>query len=193
MAFQFPFDERAAAHGAAVGGVADGRAFFHGDIVPCYPRRVTETSVVRIGPYLLNVTATERGICTIEISKQPFRKAKKPNTFLEQLSAAAERFEAGDAHAFDALPLDVHGTEFQRKVWKAARGIPFGETRTYGEIAQMVGSPMAVRAVGTALGKNPVCVVVPCHRVVPSGGGIGQYAYGQRMKRWLLDHEAKAA
>lgn len=167
-----------------------GAFFSMGPIIPCYRAGMTESSLIRIGPYVLHVVANPDGISKIEISKQPYMKAKKSNKNIDQLETAARRYGEGDAHAFDAVALDVTGTGFQRKVWKATRAIPYGETRTYAEIAAAIGSPNAVRAVGTALGRNPVCIVVPCHRVVPAAGGIGQYAYGKAMKRWLLDHEA---
>ena len=141
--------------------------------------RRMETSVVHVGPYALNVTRNTKGISKVEISTKPVKKGKNPHTKVDQLKALL------------AAPVDVEGTDFQKKVWKAARAIPYGETRTYAQIAKAIGHPKAVRAVGTALGKNPACIAVPCHRVVPSSGGIGNYAYGTAMKRWLLDHEAE--
>jgi AraC family transcriptional regulator of adaptative response/methylated-DNA-[protein]-cysteine methyltransferase len=90
----------------------------------------------------------------------------------------------------DTLPLDVHATAFRRRVWEALRRIPFGETRSYGEIAAAVGAPGAARAVGTACAQNPIPVVVPCHRVIGSDGSLHGYAYGLARKRQLLDAEA---
>jgi O-6-methylguanine DNA methyltransferase len=84
------------------------------------------------------------------------------------------------------VPLDLRGTPFQRSVWEALRAIPRGETRTYAEVAAAVGRPRAVRAVGGACGANPVAVLVPCHRVVATGGGLGGYAGGLERKRALL-------
>ena len=142
---------------------------------------MTETTLAAIGPYTFELVKSDRGISKVKILKEPSSKGKNPNTKIVQIE-----------NLLDA-PVAAEGTEFQRKVWNATRKIPYGETRTYAQIAAQIGHPKAVRAVGTALGKNPVCVIVPCHRVVPSGGGIGQYAYGAAMKRWLLDHEAKRA
>jgi methylated-DNA-[protein]-cysteine S-methyltransferase len=82
------------------------------------------------------------------------------------------------------------GTDFQRSVWKALRDIPAGETRSYGQLAAAIGIPKAVRAVGLANGANPVGVIVPCHRVIGSGGKLTGYAGGLERKRWLLAHEA---
>ena len=89
------------------------------------------------------------------------------------------------------IPLDLRGTSFQVAVWKALLGIPYGETRTYAEIADAVGRPAAVRAVGSAIGRNPVCVLVPCHRVVRTGGGLGGYGGGLWRKEYLLEFEGR--
>jgi AraC family transcriptional regulator of adaptative response/methylated-DNA-[protein]-cysteine methyltransferase len=98
---------------------------------------------------------------------------------------------AGDPAPAD-IPLDITGTAFQRRVWEALRHIPYGEVRTYGEIAIAIGVPKAVRAVGTACGSNPVAIVVPCHRVVPKSGGVGNYGFGPDRKRVLLAREGAA-
>jgi len=95
----------------------------------------------------------------------------------------------GELEALDAIAVDAGGTEFQAKVWAALRRIPPGRTASYSELAAAVGSPSAVRAVGTANGQNPVPVVIPCHRVVRSDGTLGGYGGGLDRKRWLLDHE----
>lgn len=98
-----------------------------------------------------------------------------------------------EGHA-DAMALGwdfdfIIGTDFQRTVWSQLAQIPFGETRSYQEVAQAIGKPDAARAVGNACGANPLAVVVPCHRVVNHDGGVGHYAYGSEMKSWLLDME----
>ena len=89
-----------------------------------------------------------------------------------------------------ALTLDVEGTDFQRQVWDALLTIPFGETRSYGAIARQIGRPRAVRAVGAANGKNPLPIVVPCHRVIGKDGSLVGFGGGLSCKRWLLAHEA---
>ena len=89
------------------------------------------------------------------------------------------------------LPLDLVGTPFQLKVWRALRRIPRGQTRTYGQIAREIGHPAAVRAVGTACGANPIAILVPCHRVLRKGGGLGGYFFGAETKQRLLDAEKK--
>lgn len=98
---------------------------------------------------------------------------------------------AGDVDAIDRIPIEQEGTDLQREVWDGLRAIPAGETKTYRELADGTSRPKAVRAVGTACGKNLVAPFVPCHRALRSDGTLGGYYYGLDVKRWLLDHEAK--
>jgi methylated-DNA-[protein]-cysteine S-methyltransferase len=107
--------------------------------------------------------------------------------FAEVAAQLAEYF-AGDRTDFD-VPLELGGTEFQRRVWAQLRCIPYGETISYGELARRVGNPRASRAVGLANGRNPVAVIVPCHRVVAADGGLGGYGGGSARKIHLLDLE----
>lgn len=100
-----------------------------------------------------------------------------------------DEYASGVRTGFD-LPLDLRGTEFQTAVWNALRDVPHAATTTYGEIARRIGRPSAVRAVGAAVGRNPVCIVVPCHRVVGSDGSLTGFAGGLDTKRRLLAHEA---
>ena len=102
----------------------------------------------------------------------------------EQLAAYFE----GERTTFD-VPLAMEGTAFQQRVWSALRDIPYGQTISYGELARAVGNPNASRAVGLANGRNPIGVIVPCHRVVGSTGSLTGYGGGIERKRWLLDHE----
>lgn len=102
---------------------------------------------------------------------------------------ALQRYFHGDHDAFQTLPVAPVGTGFQMAVWEACAHIPFGETRSYGALAEAVGRPAAARAVGTAMRRNPLPLIVPCHRVVPATGGLGEYNGGVAVKRWLLDHE----
>jgi AraC family transcriptional regulator of adaptative response/methylated-DNA-[protein]-cysteine methyltransferase len=87
----------------------------------------------------------------------------------------------------------VRGTAFQWKVWEALRAIPYGETKTYREVARAIGKPRAARAVGRACATNPVAILIPCHRVVREGGGLGGYAYGLPTKQQILDTERSSA
>ncbi len=83
----------------------------------------------------------------------------------------------------------IIGTEFQKKVWQALKNIPKGETLTYGQLAEQIGAPNAVRALGAAIGRNPISIIIPCHRVIGSSGLLTGYAGGVDRKRWLLEHE----
>ena len=103
-----------------------------------------------------------------------------------------EEYFGGRRQAFD-LALDVSGTEFQKKVWGALLAIPYGETRTYAEIARQIGHPTAVRAVGAANGRNPLSIVAPCHRVIGSSGALTGFAGGLAVKAQLLRLEGIAA
>ena len=89
----------------------------------------------------------------------------------------------------DTIPLDLRGTEFQKAVWAALMDIPKGQVCTYSDIAQAIGRPLAARAVGTAVGENPVSLIVPCHRVVQASGALGNYGWGVDIKRSLLLEE----
>ena len=91
------------------------------------------------------------------------------------------------------LPLDVQATAFQQRVWQELRKIPYGETRSYGEVARSIGRPTAVRAVARAIATNPVAIVVPCHRAIGSDGSLTGYRWGVSRKRKLLDGEKKRA
>lgn len=104
---------------------------------------------------------------------------------LERASRQLEEYFAGKRKQFD-LPLSLWGTEFQRQVWAALRDIPYGETRSYGQIAQAVGRPKAVRAVGMANHRNPISIIVPCHRVVGADGSLTGYGGGLENKKFLL-------
>jgi methylated-DNA-[protein]-cysteine S-methyltransferase len=105
----------------------------------------------------------------------------------EQLRDELADYFAGRRHRF-TLALAPAGTPFQRRVWQALQTIPYGVTVTYGELAEQLGQPTASRAVGGANGRNPIAVVIPCHRVV-AGNGLGGYTGGLDLKRWLLSHE----
>jgi methylated-DNA-[protein]-cysteine S-methyltransferase len=105
------------------------------------------------------------------------------------VSEKVRAYFAGDLHALDGVEVDPGGTEFQRTVWSALRAIPAGSTRTYGQLAASIGRPAATRAVGLANGRNPVSIVIPCHRLIGSNAGLTGYGGGLPRKRWLLRHE----
>ncbi len=144
------------------------------------------------------VAATAKGVCRLsfdegrEALEARFPKAQLVEggaDFQKLLSQVIAAVEApGD---FGHIPLDVKGTAFQEAVWRELQRIPKGETRTYAELAAAVGKPRAVRAAGSANGANSVAVLIPCHRVIRTGGGLGGYAYGLEIKRKLLEKEAR--
>lgn len=109
------------------------------------------------------------------------------------LTAALTAYFDGQLAAIDGLPVETGGTPFQRAVWAALRAIPCGATVSYSALARAIGRPNAVRAVGLANGRNPVAVVVPCHRVVGRDGSLTGYAGGIERKHWLLAHEGARA
>ncbi|MBW3583995.1 MAG: methylated-DNA--[protein]-cysteine S-methyltransferase [Euryarchaeota archaeon] len=105
---------------------------------------------------------------------------------------ALRRYFEGDGDAFRGLPLAPHGTPFQMAIWQSCAEIPFGKTVTYGDLAAKAGRPGAARAVGGAMNRNPLPLIVPCHRVVGSGGDLTGYGMGGLgVKRWLLEHEGR--
>ncbi len=107
---------------------------------------------------------------------------------MQQAADELRRYFAGERVQF-SCPLDLHGTPFQLMVWRELQQIPYGETRSYGEIAQAIGRPTASRAVGAANGANPVAIIVPCHRVIGSKGSLTGYGGGLPTKAWLLSLE----
>ena len=136
---------------------------------------------------LAGVGSTLMHLRMVDQTHEPDRSGWEPaddDTFpeaVEQLSA----YFAGELTEFD-LDLELAGTEFQRRVWAALRTIPYGETRSYGQIAEQIGSSGASRAVGLANGRNPIGIIVPCHRVIGSTGGMTGYGGGIDRKRALL-------
>ena len=136
------------------------------------------------------------------LSRISFPTSKRVSTphpsWIEDVSAFVEArtqlraWFSGELRLFE-LALDADGTDFQCAVWNSLRAIPFGETRTYTDIAEGIGRPTASRAVGAANGANPLPIVVPCHRVVGADGSLTGFAGGVETKRWLLAHEAGLA
>jgi methylated-DNA-[protein]-cysteine S-methyltransferase len=141
-----------------------------------------------MGP--LTVASTEKGIASIQFGNTlPAGVVAEPAANQETVDQLAEYLE-GRRTQFD-LPLDVDGTDFQKAVWKELQRIPYGETRSYGEIAKAIGRPGAARAVGMANHDNPLAVVIPCHRVVGSNGSLTGYAGGLDLKAQLLSIESR--
>ncbi len=143
----------------------------------------------------LTLAATERGLAAVlweadDPRRVPLGAAteRPDHPVLREAASQLGAYFAGTLRAFD-LPLDVHGTAFQRRVWAELLLIPFGETRSYGGIARALGDPNLMRAVGAANGRNPVSIVAPCHRVVGAAGQLTGFAGGLAAKRFLLTLE----
>ncbi|GAA1842350.1 methylated-DNA--[protein]-cysteine S-methyltransferase [Actinomadura bangladeshensis] len=149
-----------------------------------------------VGP--LTLVATGGALSGLYMEKQRHLPAEEtfgapgdPDTEpFATVAAQLTAYFAGELTEFD-VPLDLHGTPFQQRVWTALQEIPYGETTTYGELAAELGNPSASRAVGLANGRNPVGVIVPCHRVVGSTGSLTGYGGGLDRKRYLLGFERK--
>ncbi|MEA3053008.1 MAG: AraC family transcriptional regulator [Sphingomonadales bacterium] len=146
------------------------------------------------------VAATDRGICRLSFDEGEAELRRRfPNATIEQGGEAMAELVDRTVAAVEApgqahdLPIDVRGTAFQEAVWRELTRIPPGETRTYAQIAAAVGRPGAVRAVGSANGANSVAVLIPCHRVIRTGGALGGYAYGLERKSKLLERESRKA
>jgi O-6-methylguanine DNA methyltransferase len=176
-----------------------------------YTQRMASSAVLNPAPGItLHLVATEMGIRRLEFGDPALPLADARGSVSAQnrdrvpsgrgadfavaaLAAEAARqldeYFSGRRRQFD-LPLDLEGTEFQQRVWRSVSAIPYGQTRSYAQIAATIGSPKAVRAVGAANGANPVAIIVPCHRVIASGGGLGGYGGGLELKRRLLALEA---
>ena len=143
---------------------------------------------------MLTVEASDAGVCGIRFGggerPRPPITARTRENLEGAIRALADYFEGRPPRL---PPLDLRGTPFRREVWRELAAIPWGEVRTYGEVASRMGRPGAARAVGGANHHNPVAILVPCHRVVASGGRLGGYAGGVDVKAKLLAHEAAHA
>lgn len=166
------------------------------------PMRGAETihySLRRCSLGLALTAVSEKGVCAIllgddaEALRDDLRRRFKKALLIEEadggalVDAALAMIERPDSRV--AFPIDARGTDFQRRVWTALREIPPGHTTSYAEIARRIGAPKATRAVGSAIGANPVAVAVPCHRVLRSDGSLSGYHWGADRKRVLLARE----
>lgn len=142
-----------------------------------------------VGP--LTLTQEDQALTGLHFGEHPQQGAEGPTPLLEEAARQLEEYFAGQRKEF-SLPLAPKGTEFQLRVWQALLQIPYGETRSYGELAAMVGNPKACRAVGGANHRNPLSILIPCHRVVGTKGSLTGYAGGLAIKEFLLKLESEA-
>jgi O-6-methylguanine DNA methyltransferase len=141
-----------------------------------------------IGSVILE--ANSAGIYRLQINDVSLPTFTQKNSEHAAVQQELHAYFTGTLRHFKT-PITLIGTPFQQAVWAAVQEIPYGQTRSYADIARAIGKPKAVRAVGTAIGANPVWIIVPCHRVIQSNGGLGGYAGGIERKKWLLEHERK--
>jgi methylated-DNA-[protein]-cysteine S-methyltransferase len=152
----------------------------------------TTTFQSPLGPLGLCARGDELVAIYLPDQSPPAEARPRVTPVLATASIQLAEYFAGTRCEFD-LPLGARGTGFQQLVWRALLAIPYGATASYGEIARAIGRPSASRAVGAANGKNPLAIVVPCHRVIGANGTLVGYGGGMPAKRWLLEHEAAVA
>ena len=136
---------------------------------------------------LIEIGGTATGVTSLSFVER-CRADFDSHSMLDQATRQIDEYFDGRRHAFD-LPIDLQGTPFQREVWQQLLKVPFGQTVSYQAIANVIGRPRAARAVGAANGRNPISIIVPCHRVVGSDGSLAGYGGGLWRKEWLLRHE----
>jgi methylated-DNA-[protein]-cysteine S-methyltransferase len=154
---------------------------------------LTTTIESPIGP--LTLVARDGVVTNLAMHEQrhgapPPADAQTDDTWFKDVADQLDAYFAGELISFD-VEMNLLGTTFQREVWSRLCEIPYGETISYGELAQRVGNPKASRAVGLANGRNPIAIIVPCHRVIGADGSLTGYGGGLERKTWLLEHERR--
>jgi methylated-DNA-[protein]-cysteine S-methyltransferase len=162
---------------------------------PTIPTNTTLTTTIDSPIGELTITAEDGVLTGVHMHEQRHFPAipasvQRDDAALAPIVEQLRAYFTGELTDFE-LPMTARGTEFQRRVWVALCDIPYGETISYGELARWVGNPKASRAVGLANGRNPIAIVIPCHRVIGADGSLTGYGGGLERKVWLLQHEAK--
>ena len=139
-----------------------------------------------IGPF--EIVGNQKGILTITFNKEPLKTDRSLPVCMKDCLGQIDEYFKGRRKRF-SVPLELKGTDFQKAVWQQLRKIPFGRTASYGDVARAVNRPKAFRAVGNANNKNPIPLIIPCHRVIGSDGKLVGFGGGIWRKEWLLDHE----
>ena len=150
--------------------------------------KMTNYFVYHMPPGRLTIAADKDGICLVAFGDVPQDAPRRPSALTNTAANQLQEYFAHKRRVFD-VPLSAQGTEFQLKGWNALQNIPYGQTRTYAEIAELVDNPKGFRAVGMANNKNPLPILVPCHRVIGTGGKLVGYAGGLKIKKFLLELE----
>ena len=150
-----------------------------------------ETACIKTPLGIATIKGDENGIAAIAIADEGVVSAVIPSVLQDAVTQLQDYFDGQRTH-FD-FKMNPKGTEFQQKVWKGLCKIPFGKTMSYLELAKQLGDVKAIRAVASANGKNPLWIVVPCHRVIGTDGSLTGYAGGLWRKKWLLEHENPSA
>ena len=140
----------------------------------------------------IEIRGTDAGVSRISFVERALGDTKASPIIQACVDQMAEYF-AGERKVFHSFSLLFRSTDFQRSVWDAVAEVGFGETASYADIARSIGHDLAVRAVGNAIGVNPLTIIVPCHRILPKNGEIGEYAWGSQRKEWLLEHERRCS
>ena len=161
------------------------------------PAQIVRNELVMETPVgKLRLVASNKGLTAIDVKATYSKLATKPDGRAQEILAETRKqltqYFAGDRKKFD-LPFDLTGTPFQVKAWKTLTRIPYGKTISYSEQAKAMRKAKAFRAVGSANGKNPIPIIIPCHRVIASNGGLGGYSLGLKMKRQLMKLEGISA
>ena len=147
-----------------------------------------ETCCIQTIIGLIEIIGDENGISSVKIGKQIPISTEIP-TVLQEAVTQLKEFMAGERQVFDLNLNPTGGTELYRAIWKELHNIPYGETISYLELARRMGMEKAFRAVATGIGKNPILILIPCHRVINSKGKLAGYAGGLSAKKWLLEEE----
>lgn len=164
-----------------------------GSANPAYGSKRMEESAYYHSPIgTIRIVGTEQGISRVSFEKERKLPTEPPSPCLKECVKQLDQYFKGQRQEF-SLRLDLQGSDFQKRVWRALLAIPFGQTASYGDIAEMVGNGKAGRAVGTANRANPIAIIVPCHRVIGFDGSLVGYGAGLWRKTWLLKHEQKHA
>lgn len=143
-----------------------------------------------VGP-CRNGTSTHGAVTELQIIEGKVSESKPTSEFAKKVFIAIKGWAESDKDALDSIGIKIEGTKFQKDVLHSMRSIKFGSTKSYQELATMIGRPLAFRAVASVCAKNRIPIIIPCHRVIRSDGSIGDYFYGTELKRQLLEHESR--